>query len=209
MAGLLIGGQVGPQVVSDGSTVPPRLEKAGGVVVQELHGRYYETAYRKALFSAANSAGVTTTVGTATTYVGFCLSNPIGSPVNLAVNKAGYAFTVAFAAASAVGLMVGYSGGTNVTHTTPLTPRSNFVGLSQGYGLVDSSATLSATPTIQMIMGAGLTGAITTLPSTHENIADLEGSLILPPGAFVAFYTSTASGTSGAWFSMQWEEIPI
>src|SRR6266849_5565966 len=93
-----IQGQVGPQVLSDGATAVVRLDRSGAEVIQELHGRYYETAFRKAVFSGGNAAGVTTTVGTATTYTGLCLSNPVGSPVNLVLNKVNVDFAVAAAA---------------------------------------------------------------------------------------------------------------
>ena len=205
-----VSGETGEQALSDGVLLNPfRQGRTGEIIASELHGRYYEQAYRGRLFSGANQSGVTTTVGLATTYVGLCLSNPNGSPVNLVLNKVGYTFLVAFSAASAIGLMVGYKGGTDVTHSTPITPRGNKVGSPAGYGLLDSSATLPVAPTVQTILGAGLTGAISTIPETPGDLVDLEGSIILPPGAFLAFFTSTASGTSGALFSMQWEEVAI
>ena len=40
-------------------------------------------------------------------------------------------------------------------------------------------------------------------------ITDLEGSVVLPPGAYAIIATSTVSGTSGFWGSYTWEEVPI
>ena len=37
---------------------------------------------------------------------------------------------------------------------------------------------------------------------------DMEGSVVLVPGAFAIVYTSTASGASGGAFSFSWEEVP-
>ncbi len=200
----------GPQTVPDGSAALSRAGRTGESIVQELHGRYYEQTIRGNVF-AGGIVGQVTTVGLATTYTGLCLSNPITSSVNLVLLKAGYAFLVAFTAAASVGLMTGYNAGTNVTHTTPVTPRSQkFVGSTgTGTGLLDSAATLPTAPVINTILGAGLTGAITTTPLVPYTLYDLEGSLILPPGAYVAFYTSTASGTASASLSFCWEEVAI
>ena len=77
-------------------------------------------------------------------------------------------------------------------------------------GKIDSSATLpTGTPTLNTILGAGLTGAITTSMAGLGGVVDLEGTIILPPGAYCAFYTSTASGASGGAFSFTWEECEI
>jgi hypothetical protein len=206
--------QVGPLTstssIAAGQQVVQRAGNMGEQIISELHGRYYETSYRRAMFNAANQAAATTTVGLATTYTGLCLSNPVGSPVNLVLNKVGYSFIVAFPAAAAIGLMCGYNSSTNVTHTTAGTPRSSFFGVgATGSGLVDTAATLPTAPVLTHIFAAGLTGAITTSSSNGTYVFDLEGGVILPPGAYAAIYTSTVSGTSGFFGSMQWEEIPV
>lgn len=205
-----ISGQIGPQVSGDGVGAQPlRQGKSAELIVQELHGRYYESAYRRAMFSGSIT-GQVTSVGVTTIYTGLALSNPIGSAVNLVLNKCGYAFTVAFAAGATIGLMTGFNSGINVTHSTPVTPRSQFfTGAGAGVGLLDSSATLPTAPTLNTVLGAGLTGAITTTPFGCAGLVDLEGSIILPPGAYCAFYTSTASGAAGGAFSFQWEETPV
>ena len=206
--------QVGPlsSVVSiaPGQQIVQRAGQLGDQIISELHGRYYETAYRRALFNAANQAPTTTTVGLATTYTGLVLSNPVGSPVNLVLNKVGYAFLVAFPAAAAIGIMCGYNSSTNVTHTTPGTPRSNFFGAGgAGSGLIDVAATLPTAPVVTHLLATGLTGAITVQEMISGDMVDLEGGIVLPPGAYAAFFTSTASGASGFMGSMQWEEVPV
>jgi hypothetical protein len=198
---------VGPQNNADSSRqINARGGRQGDQIVSELHGRYYEQAYRQNMFSGA-AVGLTTTVGTATTYTGLVLTNPIGSGVNLVPNKLGLAFLVAFAAASAIGLMRGYSATTAVVQTTPVTPSNTLTGANSGKGLLASSATLPVTPTIVQIMEAGLTGAITTTVNS-VSLFDLEGSIAIPPGGFLAIYTSTASGAASMAASMQWEEVP-
>lgn len=203
-----ISGITGPSVLTDGSGLPFRQERSGALVTQSLHGRYFESTFRRAIYSGS-VVGQATTVGLNTTYTGLCLSNTLGSTVNLAINKVGYAFIVAFPAGSVIGLMTG-SAVTNVAHTTPVVPRSQFFNsAASGLGLLDSSATLPAAPTLNLILGAGLTGAITTGTSGASGLVDLEGSIVLPPGSFCAFYTSTASGLAAGAFSFQWEEIAV
>ena len=201
---------VGPQTLSDGQAGLSRMGKAGEAITQQLHGDQYEATKRGAVFSGS-IVGQVTTVGLATTYTGLCLSNPITSSVDLVILKAGYAHLVAFTAASALGLMTGYNATTNVTHTTPVTPRSQrFTGVaSTGAGLLDSAATLPTAPILNILFGSGLTGAITVAQQVTGSFVDIDGSIILPPGAYCAFYTSTASGTASSAFSLTWEEVAV
>ena len=200
---------VGPQTLADGNGASSRGGRTGEAIVQNLHGLYYESCFRGVLYNGA-IVGQVTTVGTNTTYTGLCLSNPIASTVNVVLNKVGWTMLVANAAAAAVGLMTGYHASTNVTHTTPVTPRTQkYTGSGGGTALLDSSATLPATPTLNTILGGGTTAAITTSPACVGGLVDLDGSIILVPGAFVALYTSTASGTASMAISFTWEEVPV
>lgn len=209
-------GQVGPLAtvasLSAGSQTITRMGNMGDAIVSELHGRYYEAAYRRTLYTASALAQTTTafTSGTTTAVVGLTISNPITSPVNLVLNKVGVAYTVAFSAVAQIGLAIGYNSGTNVTHTTPVSVRSTYVGIGgAGYGLVDSSATVPTAPNTTHIFGAGDTGAVTTVPYIGSGLIDLEGSIILPPGAYATIVTTAASGASGAHYSVSWEEVPL
>jgi hypothetical protein len=209
---MLVQGQVAPIAatasIAPGTQAPMRQGNLGEQIVNELHGRYYESCYRRAMFHAA-IAGVVTSVGLTAAHTGLVLSNPVGSTVNLVLLKFGYGFTVVFPAVSGFGLAIGYNAASAVTHTTPVTVRSNFIGVgATGIGCVDSSCTMPTAPTLHTILGAGLTGAVTTVPMAG-GLVDLEGSIILPPGAYVATYTLTVSGTAAGYFSYQWEEVPI
>lgn len=200
---------VGPQTLTDGGSAPPRGGRSGETLIGAFHARYYEAAYRSSLFNGA-IVGQVTTVGLATTYTGLCLSNPVNSTVNLVLTKVGVALLVANAAAAAVGIMTGFNAATNVTHTAVVTPRSQkFTAVGGGVGLLDSSATLPTAPTLNTILGAGTTAAITTAPTGFGGLWDLDGSIILTPGAYAAIYTSTASGAASGAFSFTWEEVPV
>jgi hypothetical protein len=209
---LPINGQVGGSAAQAVGTNPTnlalRIGSTSELIVDELHGRYYETTVRKAMYSGANLTGITTTAAFATTYTGMCLSNPIGSTVNLVLTKVTYAPVVAQTAALVMGIMTGYSASVNVTHTTPLVPLSNFVGQPAGTGLIDSSATLPVAPTRLILLGTLTTGAITqTL--LNGSVTDMEGSVVIPPGGYAAIYTSAASVGSSLAFGMMWEEVSV
>jgi hypothetical protein len=163
--------------------------------------------YTQAVFSGTSGA-ITTTVGTATTYTGLVLTNPINSPVQLVLEAAFVAPIVAQTAAIQVGLMAGFSSTTAVTQTTAATVVSNFIGGAVGSGLLAKAATLSATPAILLVNGSLLTGAITTstLVNGLIDLNDGQPLIIIPPGGFLAFYTSAASVASSVVFSFQWGE---
>lgn len=212
---LLVYNQVGPIAtttsLNQGTPIVSRAGNMGEQIASNLQAPYYENTYRRATFNAANQAGATTTVGLATTYTGLCLSNPIGSGVNVVLLSAGYSFIVAFPAGAAVGLMTGYSATTNVTHTTPSTTLNNsFIGVGAApLAKVDTAATLTGSPVVNMLLDSGITGAITTGVTNGLSLARIDGQIILPPGAYVAFYTSTVSGTNGFLGSFSWQEIPV
>ena len=164
-----------------------------------------------AIYAGATGA-ITTSAGLATTYTGLVLTNPIGSPVTLTVEQVSIAPIVAQAAARIIGLMVGYSGTTAQTQTTPITPTpvapvGAFSG--SGAGLLASAATIT-TPTLAMLLGELDTGAITVVTANIQVIPMRNNNgdplIVIPPGGYVAFYTSTASTASSLAFSFTWGE---
>lgn len=210
---MLIQGQVAPIAstasIAPGTQAPLRQGNLGEVIVNELHGRYYESAYRRAIFSAANQAAVATVALGTTTYTGLSLSNPVGSTVNLVLLKASWANSVAVPTAGFVALETGYNAGSNVTHTTPATVYNHYIGVgSAGVGLADVSSTLPTAPVARMFLAQTGTVATTAYGCGPASFVDLEGSIILPPGAYVAFYTF-ATNTAAWWFSFTWEEVPV
>lgn len=209
---MLIQGQVGApsaQSMPAGTQPTARLGQLGDVIVSELHGRYYETSYRKALFGGCNQAGVTTTAAFATTYTGLVLANPNGSAVNLVLTKVGVSQILAQTLVSAVGIMVGFST-TNLSGSLTTVPvKGKFLGTPQGTGQLYSAATLPVAPTLDTVFGSLYTAATSSIPVVPAFLIDLEGGLILPPGAYAALYTTQATTASSLIASMQWEEVPV
>lgn len=197
-------GEVSPTSSQSSNTVVDfPFDNTGSPLVSELHGRYYSTTYRRHNYVIANQAVVTTTAALATTWTGLLVGNPTTSTVNLVINY----FTcaqVAVGAAAAVGIMTG----TGASVTASLTPRNRYVGGAASQAFSNAGQTLPGTPVLEQVFGS--IGSLATTGYGLQNgiYVDLGGSLILPPGAFVATYTTIAT-TSSLIFSFGWEEIPI
>jgi len=199
-------GAVGIQNNPDSSNLlTVRMGKQGETMVSELHGRYYEQVYRGNMFQVASQAGVATTVGLATTYTGLALVNPIGSPVNLVLNKCTVQSTVLPTVVNEFGLAIGYNSATAVTLTSAAVPQSCLVGT----GLVaKAKAAISATlPTAPVY--SHFVASQTSATSNTGGVIDLEGSIILIPGSYAIWASQAASTAAAMWLSFQWEEVPI
>jgi len=178
-------------------------DKRGLPLVAQAHAANFEAVATGNVGICANSAGVTTSVALATTYLGICLSNPAGSGKNLSLMRVTAQLNVAPAAITSFGLIVGYSAAGVVTHTTALTPLNALIGGGNTLvGLVDSACTIVGTPAWGRWIGvpASPTGEI----GVDENVA---GELLIPPGGYVAVGTLIASPASGFLGSFTWEEI--
>lgn len=200
---MLAEAQVGVQSPTDGVKVIARAGRLGEIMVSELRARYAEQALRGNMFSVCTQGtSVTTTAALATTFTGLAVGNPVGSGVNLVLNK----FSAAQFAVGVAGT-IGVMGGAGVIAAS-LTPQSRILG-----GGAVSKATASAGATIStpvLISTFGSVGSVATTGYGLESgiFVDLEGSLIVPPGSFIASYTSTAQ-TSAFQFSFGWEEVPV
>lgn len=198
-------GNVGIQSnVANGSTA--RIDKNAAIMVTEMNAPYYQTTKDGLGFTAATQALVTTTVGLATTYTGLVLSNPVGSAVDLVILLASMMQSVLQATqVEAFAIATGFNTSTNVTHTTPVAPKSSLIGSGlSGVGLADVSATLPTAPFYDTFFTN--TGTATA-DSTGVQIMDLKGSIVLKPGAYACFVTPAQASVAGMWFGFKWLEI--
>lgn len=202
---MLIQGQVGPQVLADGTEQTLRLGKLAGLIVQELHGRYYEQAYRAGTFLGATQAAVSLSALSATA-TGLILTNPAGSGKNLVLLD----LSIAVASASAAAATLTLAANVNVVaaavvQTTPLIVRPALLGsAAASVALLASAATLPAVPVIIRAIGGGpVAGASTTSAFIRDEIA---GSIMLAPGTAVSLSTSAAVTVLA---SIAWEEVLI
>lgn len=193
----------GVQINSDSHPFTARGGKQGDIMVSELHGRYYEQAYRGNVFSlCTQGTGITTTAALATTWTGLGFANPAGSGVNAVL--IGFGCTqFAVGAAATIGIMGGAG-----TISSTLTPQSRIIGGGQVSKMAGSAGATISTPVL--IGSYGSVGSLATTGYGLENgiYVELAGSIIVPPGSFVASYTSIIT-TSALQFHFVWEEVPI
>lgn len=182
-------------------------DNQGNLLVSEYHGRYYNAAYNNGsptnMYSLANQAAVTTTAALATTFTGLSVANPAGSGVNLEILFFSCA-QFAVGAAAAIGYMtgVGASAGS-------LIPRPAMIGQAPGSKAVGSAgSTLGGTPVLEEVIGSCGSLATTGYGLQPALYKDIGGSLIIPPGSFIASFTSIAT-TTALLFGFKWLEVPI
>ena len=183
-----------------------RIGNQNDRIVSQLHGKMYEQTQRLNMFFAANQAAQAVSVALTTTYTGLCLSNPAGNTKNLVPRQVSIGVSVHQVALAAMGIQGGYVLAGVVTHTAVLTPYSCMLGNGQSAtGKADSQCTTVGTPLV--IMPFVSTDIITTgTPNKGGGVVDLDGSIIIPPGAWVAIYALTA--ITGL-FGITWEEVPV
>lgn len=192
-----------------GAQAPGVLGKQHDLLISTFHGAKYAQAYGGNLFRGANPSGVTTSVGLATTYVGLCLSNPAASVKNLIIRRVAGGFIVAPSTVTAINLITGFAVSGITAHTTALSVYPGLVGSgTTGSGLLDSACTLvgAGGNAPAFVRPLAETPIATTLPFFSE---DLEGAIVLAPGAFCAIGTTIAGPASGFMGSFEWEEAPI
>jgi len=190
--------------VAYGATHGLRSNIDGAVVAQQAGGKYTEAVREGRVFVACNQAAVAVTAAMATTFTGLVVFNPAMSNKNLVMLGFGYASTVAVPTATALGIMTGVNAG---DAAAAITPRNRLVGGPASIAIVDNGCTLTGTPVLEQVFTTAWTEATTagTIGPTH--MIDLDGSLILPPNAYVASY-STAANTAAFIFWFMWEEVP-
>jgi hypothetical protein len=224
---LAVAGQVGPAFVQDGVTTQPvRMGKLGDIIVSELHGRFYETAYRGNLFFAgtagivALSANTITLSATSTPILG--IYNPPTSGVNVVMLQASLSTVIntvttpvgsgAYAWASSVG---------NTAVSTGLAPWNaktmqqsgsqvkSFAGATALTGLTNNLTIMAAAdfPSITALTYGTI--ANTNVIYSNGAIQNFDGSLIVPPGGVLSLVNTTSTTTVSVVARMMWEEVPV
>jgi hypothetical protein len=207
-----VNGKVGPGYAGDGSLVDPRQTRDLATVMQELHGRYYETTYRGGTFIASTGVGGVapgTALGTAPP---FTLYNPLNSGVNLVIVSASLGF---ISGTLGAGTIV-YAANTNTAQAAPtggttLVPINALIGNgSLPKGKAFQGSTVAATSVIVRdfaIIGAYTASTVNMFPPIRDIV---DGSIIVSPGASVSLQGIAGAGTTPlVTLAMTWEEVPV
>jgi hypothetical protein len=229
MTEVSVRGRVGPDTIADGAEAKVRQGKSAEQIVQELHGRFYETNYRNALYSggmgltAINNATYTSaTLGATVTPIAG-VYNPIGSPVNLVILQAVLGVTVTAATATGPGAFVWAAGITTVAVTTGSSPFNRKTLQASGSAAKDLTnvAPTGLSPNLVVRGASALTGGLLKNISSVEtavgqNIGvtgytteNIDGGLIVPPGGVLALLATTTPVAHSAASMLLWEEVLV
>ena len=200
--------QVGQATQGDGTKDILRLTRNLALLGANSQSAFQAAVERGNVFAVANQAGVTSQAGLSATTPVLTLANPAGSGKNLILWYAGASFTVAFATAGAIFAAVGTNTiAAAVTGTKTTAHRNLKLGGGEPSIVPLLAATLPAAPVAVGILGAGLTGAITTIPGVPSYERWFNGSIIITPGTNFSLQTGVASGASGMFCEYVWEEV--
>lgn len=213
---MLIQGQIGApsaQSLAAGTTPAVRLGQLGDVVVSELHGRFYETNYRGALFSTfVNALTISSThntplaAGTGTPIVS--LHNPVGSGKNLSLVRIQQSLSSGTPAGPLIWNIV--PNPQNIT-AAPNAVAFNSASLQQAGSVSriwNNTAVTGSTAGVAFRNAGGM-AAIAAGAGVNTYTEMYDGALIVPPGFMIAL-TSTGTGTSHLLnVYAEWEEIPV
>jgi hypothetical protein len=162
-----------------------------------------DAALRGRLFSVANQAAVATTAALNTTWTGLGLSNPASSGKNAIIWEFGWSVTASPAAAAGIGLMTSDTTG----FADSLTAKAAKAGAGNAVVYADAGATI-ATPILERVYGQIGTEATTAGWALPNNVININGSIILPPGRSVMTYSSAAVAAVLI-FHFVWEEVDV
>ena len=230
---MLIQNQVGPIAtttsISAGLQAPARAGQLGDLIVSELHGRFYEQAYRGSLFkggtttTAINAATFTSATTGATATPIAALYNPSGSTVNCVLLQA--TLTVTMTALQATGAgpyvwMLSAAAGPISTGAQPFNMRTLVASGAQGRYIPINTALTGMTGTLAVAFGSALGGGASyniSLLATAAGfqtgltgfVENFDGHIIVPPNAVLTLMATTTPVGHSATSSIMWEEVPL
>lgn len=225
-------GVVGPQSQQSLPVGTPgmlRLGQLNDTIVTELHGKYYEQAYRGNLYSTGTTAllainnatyTVATTGATATPLIG--ILNPSGSQVNAVILEAYLGVTITALAATGGGpfcWMVTAAAGPISTGNTPWSCKTLAQAGSACKGLSNVALT-GMTGTLAIFRGSALAGgsgsnasftatAVAMQTPLMASTEQIQGSIIVPPNAALVLMATTTPVAHSVAGGLIWEEVPI
>lgn len=215
-----------PPTAGNNAIVSGRAGQLGDAIVSELHGRFYETNYRNALFFGGHSAltalSANTISLTATTTPILGVWNPANNTSNLVMLQA-MLNVVANNLTSGAGpgafvWALSLGNGAISTGAAPYNARTLLQSGSNARFFAGATALTGLTNNLAVVAGANLPSpsglTYTTLASTallpsYVGREDFDGSIIVPPGGVLALLNTTSSTVFSAAGRLTWEEVPV
>lgn len=203
-----------PAAGANNALLNGRAGQLGDSIVSELHGRYYETNYRGNVFllSVSAAASITAYTGGAAGTPMLALFNPVGSGKNLVITKVSIGNVVAASAAGTVAFGLYFGTTATITQATTTAPWSMSTQQQSGSvatGFRNVALTAGSAASNVIALGSYYWATAAGVADLFNNGLDFEGSVIIPPGAYVALGGSAAL-TSATWIgSLMWEEVPV
>jgi hypothetical protein len=186
-----------------GIALPPIVDYEGSLIARISGGRLADAALNGRLFSVANQAAVTTSTTLNTTFTGLGLGNPSTSGKNLIIHKFSWALSAVATVAGALSLAETVF---DTGFAAALTIRAAKWGAASSVAYADDGATIVA-PILLMPISTYGTGAVTTWQGAPNQVANIDGAIVVPPGRTLVTDTTTAL-TIGI-FGFVWEEVPV
>lgn len=232
-------GQVGPTTQADGNTPAIRLGRSAEMIVQELHGRFYETTYRgatygggmqltsisNATFTVTNGASATLATAAASTPI-IGLWNPSTSSVNAVLLQAQVSAIITALQVTGPGSLVwlAWTGQNAITTGSVGWGRKSLSAVGSqckvlaGVALTGLANIQSATTNIFAAspISPGTASNLSTLqtavglmPAAGNMVENIDGSIIVPPGGLIGLYASGTPVAVSAASSLLWEEVLV
>ncbi len=222
-------GLVGPQTAADQTQPVVRCGRSAELIVQELHGRFYEQVFRGNVYSigcsvSALSATTLTLTVTSTPILG--VWNPPASTVNLVILQAALtAYINTLTTPQSAGAFVWASSVGNTAITTgqaPFNRKTLAATGSQAKGFSGGATALTGLTNNVVIFdvfdypgpGPLAYGTISAPTATGNSLAgnigvqNFDGSLIIPPGGVLSLVNTTSTTTMSVAGRLLWEEVP-
>ena len=221
--------QTGTQQVGDGAIIAARGDRTGSAVVTELQGRFYENTARNASYrtgATAITALSANTITSATSATGTPIVgvyNPVGSGKNLVIEQAflsAFPNTLttpvgpgAFIWLFALGQSAISTGASPFNAGTLQASGSVAKGFIGGVALTGLSGAMAVAFPADFQNATALThGTITATANTLTSVgglANIDGSIIVPPGGVLGLYNTTSTTTFSAVAGLFWNEVAI
>lgn len=188
---------------------PVRLGRQGDLIVSDLHARYYTQAYYQNLYWARAVVTAPVIFTTAAGTGGPLIWNPVNSKTNVVVLGLSLAVTTVTTVAAGLGI-TGASGQTSApTSTTAIDSQQNaYIGGAASTATPFRVGTPTNAGTFFIPFFHLHTGALTT-DTSGAHWVDIGGSVVCPPGSWVAVAASATATTTVAQIGMLYVEVPI